>query len=252
MIDTHCHVDLFEDPAAIAKESERRKLPTVAVTYLPSHFELALRHLADMAYVRPALGLHPLAAAQHAAELPTFRDLIRHAFLVGEVGLDFSPAGSSTRARQEQSFEEVVDCLKGPPRYVSIHSRSAEDAVLAQLRRAGITGAVFHWFSGTAGQLTRVLDGGHFVSINTEMIKTARWRAMIQRVPKGAVLTESDGPFAKHDGRPARPEDVRTTVRWLADNWSCSAQAAEEQIMLNAARSLHGVQGAPRLPPSMT
>jgi TatD DNase family protein len=108
MVDTHCHIDLYPQPLSIAKEVEQRKITTVAVTYLPSHFELAEQHLRQFKYVRPALALHPMAAKDHEQELPKFRQLVERARLIGEIGLDFSAAGKPMRTRQEESFSAAV------------------------------------------------------------------------------------------------------------------------------------------------
>ena len=62
MLDTHCHIDLYPNPHAIARAVERQKILTIAVTNLPSHFEVGLPHLRGFRQIRPALGLHPLMA----------------------------------------------------------------------------------------------------------------------------------------------------------------------------------------------
>jgi TatD DNase family protein len=45
MLDTHCHLDRYREPVAIAREAERRNVFVVAVTHLPSHFSLGLPHV---------------------------------------------------------------------------------------------------------------------------------------------------------------------------------------------------------------
>ena len=65
MIDTHCHVDLYDAPLEVANEAETMQVKTIAVTYLPTHFRQAQSHLRTFRYVKPALGLHPLAAKDH-------------------------------------------------------------------------------------------------------------------------------------------------------------------------------------------
>jgi TatD DNase family protein len=230
MIDTHCHIDLYDSPLEIAKSAEDKQVTTVAVTYLPSHFQMAEKHLRAFRFVRPALGMHPLAAKDHAKELDLFRSLASSVNLIGEIGLDFSAAAKPTQGIQEQSFATVLECLKGKKCFITLHSRKAEDDVLRHLKHAGIQEAVFHWFSGTRAQLSRVLDAGHFISINTAMIRTARWRELINFVPKTRVLTESDGPFGRQGARPAQPTDMPVVLDWLAAQWGETVEGAEAQI----------------------
>ena len=233
MIDTHCHLDLYDAPESIAQEAEDRQITTIAVTYLPSHFQLAEHHLSPFKYVSPALGLHPAAAKDHAKELCRFRILIDRSHFVGEIGLDFTRANGTTRKRQEDSFTEILDALRGKPRFITLHSRGAEDVVLAHLESVGCRPVVFHWFTGTRAQLCRVLDAGHLISVNPAMITTAKWDALIELVPQSSLLTESDGPFARHANRIARPSDITVVLEWVASRWRVSTGRVEELVREN-------------------
>ena len=236
IIDTHCHIDLYKVPLDVVHDAEAQHITTIAVTYLPSHFRLAQHHLRTHSYVRPALGLHPLAVQDHARDLPLFKTLCVQEDFIGEIGLDFSGAGKASRSTQETSFAIVLECIRDRPRFISLHSRGAEDVVLAHLKRAGLVNAVFHWFSGSRAQLIRILDAGHLLSVNTSMIRTAKWRDFIRLVPHEAILTESDGPFAKLDSRPALPTDMPIIIRWLAESWEQQPQEVEEQVARNCRR----------------
>ena len=235
-IDTHCHVDLYDAPISVVRAVEAKHIATIGVTYLPSHFQLAQEHLHMYAHVKAAMGLHPLSAAEHARELALFKELCPIADFIGEVGLDFSAAGKASRATQEASFAAVLSSVSDRPRFVSLHSRGAEDIVLAHLEEAGVPNAVFHWFSGSRAQLLRVVDAGHLLSINPAMIRTAKWNDFIRLVPPQAVLTESDGPFAKQDGRPTLPTDMHIVIDWLSTSWHQTPQQVAEQVARNCCR----------------
>ncbi|HWM26522.1 MAG TPA: TatD family hydrolase [Chthoniobacterales bacterium] len=236
MIDTHCHVDLYDAPLDVANEAEAGQINTIAVTYLPTHFRLAQSHLRTFHHVKPALGLHPLAAADHEKELGLFRDIAREVEFVGEIGLDFSSHGLVTRAIQEDSFVKVLDALRGRQCFITLHSRQAEDSVLGHLKNAGSQPVAFHWFTGSRAQLRRVLDAGHSVSLNPAMIRTAKWREFIHVVPRDSILTETDGPFTSCENRKARPTDILSVIRWIAERWKCSAECVEQKVSENFAR----------------
>lgn len=236
MIDTHCHIDLYDQPLQIATAAEKLKVRTIAVTYLPSHYELACEHLKGFHYLQSSLGLHPLAVEDHSKEIPLFLKHAASAEYVGEVGLDFSGHNRESRVAQQNSFEIVVSQIKKARKIVTVHSRGAEDATLRALQLGGAGPVIFHWFSGSKNQLGRVLDGGHLISINTAMISTSKWNELISYVPQSAVLTETDGPFVKLRGQPAVPSDVERVVEWLAGKWKINAKEADLQVMQNVDR----------------
>jgi len=233
MLDSHCHIDLYKNPLAVATEAEMRSIDVVAVTYLPSHYEMAKRHLREFKYVRPALGLHPLAWKDHHKELGKFSELARKANWIGEIGLDFSNQGRPGRDIQERSFVSVLECLAGQQRFITLHSRGAEAEVLAQLDRHGIEKATFHWFSGSKTQLRKVVESGHLISINTAMIKTEKWAQFISAVPRSQILTETDGPFVTRVKKPETPACVSDVIEWLSRTWDCSTDLVEAQIHKN-------------------
>lgn len=236
LIDAHCHVDSYRDPAAAAQEIERRAISTVAVTNLPSHYELGRPFVAGCRYVHLALGLHPLFAKHHASELEHFQRLVTSANYIGEIGLDFSREGIGTRSVQEESFEQVLSHLSDRPRFVTLHSRRAEEEVVGALRRHGIGGAVLHWFSGSVRVLQSAVNDGHYFSVNPAMIGTPRGLSMVGKIPRDRVLTESDGPYVRIGKRPANPRDVHLVISAIAELWGTSVSAVEETVSENFAR----------------
>ncbi len=236
MIDTHCHIDLYPNPLAVATEAERELTDVVAVTYLPSHFALAQQHLKGFKYVRPALGLHPLAWKDHSKEVAKFVAMAKDAYLIGEIGLDFSYGGRSGRTVQEQSLAAILPSIADRPRFITLHSRGAEDEVLSHLKEAGVRNAVFHWFSGSKAQLTKVFDAGHLISVNTAMIRTTKWAELIRLVPRNAILTETDGPFVCRGKIPDKPSSVADVLEWLATQWRCNRENVEDSITQNYSR----------------
>jgi TatD DNase family protein len=75
---------------------------------------------------------------------------------------------------------------------------------------------VLHWFTGTKAEAKRAVELGAYFSINREMLRGDRRRSMVASLPLERLLTESDGPFVKMEGRDARPSDVAATLDDLA------------------------------------
>lgn len=233
LIDTHCHVDRFPDPMALAEDCERQRVATVAVTQLPSHYQLAMRHIGEMRFVRPAIGFHPLAVAGNEDELPLFLSLLPDVQFVGEIGLDSSRQGVSSRTEQLRIFRAIAAELAGKRKFVTLHSRGAEEDVADILHESGVTECVFHWFSGGPESLRTVIGRGHFFSINTTMVATQKGKSLLSLVPRSRILTETDGPYVKVAGRPAKPCDVRSVLSGIADVWGTSAEDVEAQVTEN-------------------
>jgi TatD DNase family protein len=233
MIDVHCHLDAYPKPLQIALEVERTQIQTIAVTNSPLAFEQAYPHIYSLRYVRLALGLHPLSGPAQGEDQSRFEKNFHRTSYVGEVGLDFSAQGRATRVQQIDSFRFVLGLVRATPKFVSIHSRRAERAVLDLLEEFGVTPVVFHWYSGSLTQLDRLLSLGHVCSVNPAMIQSARGQAIVQRIPPDRVLTETDGPYVRVHGRVVRPGEVREVLDYLASNWGISAEEAEAQVSRN-------------------
>jgi TatD DNase family protein len=230
MIDAHCHVDLYPHPTHVAVAAERAGVLTVMVTNLPSAFDRAFSQVKPFKNIRLALGLHPLVAAQHLAERERFRELIDQTSYIGEIGLDFSPAGWATKDLQIESFKFVLRILRGRPTFFTIHSRRAESVVLDILEEEGRAPVVFHWYSGPLNPLDRAISKGHYFSINPAMIKSPNGRKIIQRLPLERVLTESDGPFVQVEGRSAIPSDVAQVEQYLGNLWGMETASIRARI----------------------
>lgn len=221
MIDTHCHIDLYDNPIQVANECEKLGIIALGMTNLPSHFEIGYRHLLGFKHVRLALGMHPLYAKSHKKELPFFLKSLSMTSYIGEVGLDFSSEGIATKGIQLETFNRILQELSGTRKILSLHSRKAEKEVLSLLIKYKIPTAIFHWYSGPTGLIEDIVSAGYFFSVNPAMIKSKAGKEIIKRVPLNSLLAESDGPFIEIDGKPARPKDVSMVYKYLAEERGC-------------------------------
>jgi TatD DNase family protein len=231
MHDAHCHLDQDKQPELFAKKLEKEKVFTIAVTNLPSHYALALPHLKDFRFVKPALGLHPLLSDNHAAEMAAFERLSRVADFIGEIGLDFSREGFPSKEQQLEKFHCALKCLQGRKRVISLHSRQAEFEVLSELQYFGIKSALFHWFTGSERACKAILNDGHFFSVNLAMLDSEKGRSVIRLLPKERVLTESDFPHVRVNRSTVGPLELTRVENGLAAIWK--ADLVEVTQILN-------------------
>lgn len=233
-IDTHCHIDQYEKPLAVIRSLDSSAIVAVAMTTSPSAFIILRRRFADERHLRFALGLHPLhAAALPESEWALFARYLTETRYIGEVGLDFSSQGMSSRTGQERAFRRVLQAVAGSNKVLSIHSRRAEVSVLDLLHEFKARSAVFHWYSGPLGVLDRILEAGHYCSVNPAMIRSVHGQKVIERLPKTRVLVETDGPYVKIGGRPATPKDVELVYQYLSERWGQSIPQVVEQVYSN-------------------
>jgi TatD DNase family protein len=238
LIDTHCHLDAYDDPVSVLDEALAAGVHVVAVTEDPGRYRLLRTRLGRRPGVEVALGLHPLRVPEApATEMARFRRLLPQATWVGEVGLDFSRADPAARRQQLRVFDTLLAEARPEARLFSVHSRRAERQVINRLLDARVR-AVLHWYTGPLAVADDALAGGLWFSVNTAMVASARSRALLARLPPSRVVLETDGPFARHSGRPARPADLVTLARQLAEVWAVPADQARATLIDNQSRLL--------------
>lgn len=226
MIDVHCHFDMAKYPEKYISENEKKKIITIGMTNLPSHFQMGINHVSEYKYIRLALGLHPLMAEEHLNEYSIFKEYIDATSYIGEVGLDFSMGGVSTKAIQIKSFDFVLDCVKDKSKILSLHSRRAETHALDMLIENNIENAIFHWYSGSLATLNKIIDSGFYFSINSAMVHSTNGQKIISAIPPKFILTETDFPFIENS-------NISIVHEMLAHLWNTSVLEVEQIINSN-------------------
>jgi len=234
MIDVHCHFDMARNPEKYISDNDNKRIITIGMTNLPSHFLMGLNHVRKYRYIRLALGLHPLKAKEHIKEYLKFFESVSQTSYIGEVGLDFSREGISTKEIQIKSFDYVLDCVKGSQKILSLHSRRAEKETLEMLIEKNIENAIFHWYSGSISVLKRIIDYGFFFSLNSAMVASENGRKIINLIPKELILTETDFPFIEKS-------NISLIYNHMSILWGVSELAVEELIDANFKRIIHKI-----------
>jgi len=238
VIDFHCHLDLYPDPHAVAAACQERGLYVLSVTTTPSAWKGTSALALGKSRIRTALGLHPQVAHLRKSELPLFEQLVEQTRYVGEVGLDGAPEFKSHWNDQVEVFERILAaCSNAGGKILSLHSRRASKNVLSRLAEhpsAGIP--ILHWFSGTVKEVDKAVEQGCWFSVGPAMLGSSKGRALVDRMPRDRVLTESDGPFAQVDGRSILPWEASSAVLGLSAAWAVPPAEAEQQLAENLMR----------------
>ena len=195
MIDVHCHFDMMPNPETYVRQKEETGDIVIGMTNLPSHFQMGQPYIMHYKHIRLGLGLHPLLAAENEKELPLFKRLVDETSYIGEIGLDFSREGYASKEEQIIVLKEILTTLRGKRKIVSVHSRRAEKELLRLLGEYNIENVIFHWYSGSVSLIPAILERGYYFSINEAMTLSHSGKSIIEKIPRGRILMETDAPF---------------------------------------------------------
>jgi TatD DNase family protein len=226
-VDAHVHISYYLDRAAVIDAATEAGVIPAIVTNRPSEYRDLLSVLGGRPGIRLGLGLHPENAGGPYVdhELRILREHFAKAHWIAEVGLDatLTNVGSSfvggtppTLDAQERMLEQVLE-LDVSQKILSVHSRHAEDRLIAMLHEARAGNVIFHWYIGNVDAARRAVNLGFYFSINPEMLTEAPSLDVVRWLPSDRVLLETDGPFTKWDGRIAEPKDVIAIAGAVAD-----------------------------------
>jgi TatD DNase family protein len=92
---------------------------------------------------------------------------------------------------------------------------------------------VLHWYSGSQRELDRAIKIGCWFSVGPAMLRSARGRALVARMPRERTLTESDGPFAQIEGAPVFPWQVDQAIAGLSEVWEMPKEHVDRRLNEN-------------------
>jgi TatD DNase family protein len=251
-LDSHCHLDLIERPAAevlaAARAAGITRVVTVGVDLASSRW--AARCAAQHAGLYAAVAVHPNETAA-AASSPAQREevlaevaelgALPRVRAIGETGLDYYRDRASP-AVQRGWFRAHIAIAKQAGKALMIHDRDAHEDVLAILEAEGPPERViFHCFSGDAAMAKRCAGAGYVMSFagNITFKNAQPLREAAAAAPADLLLVETDAPFltpVPNRGKPNSPAMVAHTVRALADIKQVTVEALCAQLTMTAER----------------
>ena len=234
-MDFHCHVDLYPDARSVYSQLQNRMEFVWLVTTSPRAFEATSQVLPATERMLISPGLHPEVADKKAGELDLLLQQLNQVRAVGEIGLDGSARYRPYFELQKNIFSASVErCQALGGRVLSIHSRAASKEILDILEQfPGFGTAVLHWFTDSAPMLRRADALGCWFSVGPAMFESANGRMLAGLMPKTRVVTESDGPFARVQGRSVMPWEAANVETTLAEIWKITPRDATERLSSN-------------------
>jgi TatD DNase family protein len=250
MIDTHCH--LTDPRLASQVEDVLSRAAAAGVSHLltigtdPEDNLLCLQVCRGRANVRCAVGVHPSYISEvREGDLENLRTIQADSSVIalGEIGLDYY-RGKDQRTRQIEVFEFQLRLAAEMNKPVVIHCREAVDDCLAVMRGFGEVRAVFHCFTGTLPEATKVLDQGYLLGFTGVITfkKSDELRDIVKMTPADRLLVETDAPYLSPE--PMRkqkinePALVMHTAAKVAELRGISLQQVDELTTRNASAFL--------------
>jgi TatD DNase family protein len=237
LVDTHCHLDLFEGIQNDPGKEDGLNIKTITVTNAPSFYPKNKTLFNQASNIRVALGLHPQLIGTHASEFGLFKELISDTKYVGEIGLDGSPELKTTYATQVQIFENMLTSIKRESsKVLTIHSRNAAKETIEHLSKV-LAGTehrvVLHWFSGNHQELSVAIMNGFYFSVNHKMATSEKGKLLIAKMPMDRLLTETDAPFTYSKTINSRIKSLDATLDAVAKVKSIDKAECIELVYTN-------------------
>lgn len=254
--DVHAHLT---HPTIAAREAEiLARAEAAGVTSIlsnglhPADNE-AVRALARRApIVKPCFGFYPVDAVllemdrlgiDYPRDAPAIdpeegvrwvREHVEEAFAVGEIGLDGYWVPEALWEAQERVFRALVRVAQDADKPIIIHTRKRERRALEILDELGVRRVDWHCFGGKVKLAREIASRGHFFSIPANARRSESFTRMLETLPREQLLLETDCPYlAPEPGGESEPAHVVGTLRYAAERWGVSEEAALEQVSAN-------------------
>ena len=260
LVDSHCHINADRFDADVADVIARARAAGLERILVPGwnvgSVERALELAGEHPWLDASVGVHPHDAAK--VDDAGWQGIARSAgdesvVAIGETGLDYDRVFSPIPDQLTNLRRNLALALDtGKPAILhcrsSVGRRDGQDALLDELRTAGVGGpswaaafgerppAVIHSFSGPVDYARAVLDLGLAISFSGLVFRRGEEpsQEVAGLVPAGRLLVETDSPFLAPPGAPRsrnEPEWVRVTATWVAEARRAEAETLGPELV---------------------
>jgi TatD DNase family protein len=263
LIDSHAHLDFYEDPAPILANARAAGVETILAIGIgdgPSTMHRALDLAHQHKGIYASAGIHPQEAHQATPEsLAKLTELVADplCIAVGEIGLDYYHLENPDIDVQQQAFIAEMNIAASARKPILIHCRTSELATPQAKARFGTADAagdlltllethwaptglpgVLHCFSGSQSDADRALAIGFYLSFagNLTYPKSTVIQQVAATVPVHRMLVETDCPFLApipHRGKQNEPALMTHTAAFLATLRDTTPEAIAAQTTCN-------------------
>lgn len=91
---------------------------------------------------------------------------------------------------------------------MTIHFRKSEKEVVNILIKNNIRNAIMHWYTGPINLIDDFIKSEYYLPINPSMLTSISGCKILNKIPLGRILIESDGPIGKISGKKIKPNNI--------------------------------------------
>ena len=249
LIETHCHLDYLNDndldrALELARSVGIDRIITIAVS--PDNLDTVIKIAAGHHQVWATQGIHPHEASAYSDTVHSKIEYqCQHSKVVaiGEIGLDYY-YDHSDRQAQITAFERQLDIAKAHNLPVVIHSREADDDMLAILREHAPSldqKGVIHSFTSGQQLAEEALELGFYLGFNgiTTFKNAQNVRAIVQLAPIERIVLETDSPYltpAPFRGKPNAPHLLGLVAAQIAEIKALPIEVCLQTVRANSLR----------------
>lgn len=220
-IDSHTHLDFFEDNIEIAiNEINKNKIITLANSMDVESYMKNKEYSKKSKYIKPCFGIHPWKASQFKGSLKELIPYIEESELIGEIGLDYVwVEDTSTYDRQREIFNFILKESVKRNKIVNLHTKGAESDIYSELKKYSYSKAIIHWYSGDMDTLDKLISLGCYFTISVDVGYSDITNKVLDKIPLDKLLVETDGPTALEwvNGEYGYPRIIKDVVKSVAE-----------------------------------
>lgn len=241
LYDSHAHLDLMSEEELknalfSAEECRVKKIISCSTSFASNETNLVLSK--EHPQILAAIGLYPLDAIELSPpEIEKtfcfFKEKIKKATAIGEVGLDFKYSTiKEDLEKQILIFSKFIELSIESKKPLIVHSRFAQKQVLELLREKKATLVLLHSFTDSQKLMKQSTDAGYFISCGMNVLQNPETQKNIKEFPLENLLLETDSPIRFNNVK-ATPCEIKSIAQKISELKEITLKEVEEQTEKN-------------------
>lgn len=243
LIDTHAHLDMYEDWNAVIERAKANGVKKIIIPAVETEYFQKILDIANSyENVYCMLGIFPTEAKNwHDDILDEIRTLSKNKKVVaiGEIGLDYYWDKSFVEAQKDIFIKQIKLANElGLP--IEIHDREAHKDCFDILKEYNNgSDVVFHCFSGSVEFAKECIKQGWYVALGGVVTfkNAVKTKEVAKEIPLEMLMLETDSPYltpVPYRGKENQPAYVKYVAEEIAKLRGCSVEEVVSVTTANA------------------
>lgn len=244
MIDTHAHLDFFENPEEIVERAKEKQVEKIVIAGVgPDKFHDIINLVDKFDNVYGSLGVHPEDIDKFSSEtLKEIANLSTHPKIcaIGEIGLDYY-WNKENKEEQINLFKSQLELAEALGLPVMVHDREAHGDTMSILDAYNLKNVILHCFSGSVEMALQCVLRGYYLGIGGVLtFKNAKViKEVVKEIPLSNIVLETDCPYlTPHPfrGEQNEPSYIPLIAREIANIKDISLDEVAQVTTINASK----------------